>query len=85
MHLVKDASYVSDYKICITFNDGIKKVVDLAPHLDGEIFELLKDLDYFKKFYVNTDIDTIVWPNDADFSPDFLFEIGTIADLHPVR
>lgn len=50
--------------------------MDLKDHIDGEIFEPLKDLKYFKKVKINSDIDTIVWPNEADFSPDFLFEIG---------
>jgi hypothetical protein len=37
----------------------------------------LKDVDYFKTVRVNPDIDTIVWENGADFSPDFLYESGT--------
>ena len=77
MHYVSDASYVSDYKLNIEFDDHEIKLVDLEPHLDGPIFEPLKDLVFFKKFRVNRDIDTVVWPNNADFSPDFLYEIGT--------
>ena len=40
------------------------------------IFEPLKDLSYFRQFKVNHDIDTVVWPNHADFAPEFLYEIG---------
>jgi hypothetical protein len=76
MHWVKDALYVEDYKIRIRFENDEVKVVDLADHLDGGIFEPLKDISYFKSFMVNRDIDTIVWPNEADFSPDFLYAIG---------
>ena len=52
------------------------KLVDLAEHLYGEIFECLKDLSYFKTFKVNHDTDTIEWDNGADMSPDFLYRIG---------
>jgi len=76
MQWVTDASYVSGYKIRVSFADGASKLVDLAPHLDGPIFEPLKDVAYFQRLAVNRDIDTVVWPNDADFSPDFLYEIG---------
>jgi len=76
MHFVKGAAYVSDYKLLLTFEDGIVKLVDLKPHLDGEIFEPLRDVNYFKTVRVNPDIDTIVWENGADISPDFLYEIG---------
>ena len=76
MHFVKDVKYVSEYKLLLTFEDGAMKLVDMEPHLDGEIFEPLKNIDYFKTVLVNPDIDTIVWENDADFSPDFLYEIG---------
>ena len=78
MHWVKDAHYIEDYKVKIRFETDEVKIVDLYDYLEGEIFEPLKDLSYFKLFEVNKDIDTIVWPNDADFSPDFLYEIGEI-------
>jgi len=76
MHLVKSASYAGDHRLRIRFDDGRTKLVDLGPYLDGPIFEPLKDLSYFKRFQVNKDIDTVVWPNNADFSPDFLYSVG---------
>ena len=76
MHFVKDVGYVSGYKLLLTFEDSVVKLIDLEPYLDGDIFEPLKDIDYFKTVRVNPDIDTIVWDNDADVSPDFLYEIG---------
>jgi len=78
MHWVKDASYVEGYKLRIRFENDEIKVVDLANHLDSGVFEPLKDISYFKLFEVNRDIDTVVWPNEADFSPDFLYAIGQV-------
>jgi hypothetical protein len=82
MHFVKNANYVSEYKILVTFEDGSVRLVDLKPHLDGEIFEPLKNINYFKTFRVDSELDTIVWENGADISPDFLYEIGVSAAEH---
>ena len=76
MHFVKNVSYISEYKLQLTFEDGSLRLVNLEPHLDGEIFEPLKDINYFKTVRVSPDLDTIVWDNGADMSPDFLYEIG---------
>ena len=76
MHYVLDAWYADGFKLKIRFENEQLRVVDLLDHLDGPVFEPLKDLSYFRQFTVNRDIDTVVWPNDADFFPDFLFEIG---------
>ncbi len=73
---MKDVKYISDYKLALTFEDGSIRLVDLAPHLDGEIFEPLKEINYFKTVRVNPDLDTIVWDNGADMAPEFLYEIG---------
>jgi hypothetical protein len=77
MHIVRDVTYVSDYKLLLSFDDGSERWVDLAEELDGEIFEPLKDIAYFKRVRVNSDLGTIVWENGADMSPDFLYKIGT--------
>lgn len=76
MHFVRDARYVDGYRLLLAFEDGSTRLVDLEPHLDGDIFEPLKDLNYFRTVQVNSDIDTIVWDNGADMSPDFLYAIG---------
>jgi len=76
MHYVTDASYVGGYQLKIRFEDEQVRIVDLSEHLDGPVFEPLRDLSYFRQFEVNHDIDTVAWPNGADFSPDFLYEIG---------
>ncbi len=76
MHKVKQAEYLEEYTILLTFEDEKRKAVDFQQALDnfeGKIFEPLKDIDYFKKFKVS--INTVVWPNDADVSPDYLYEI----------
>ena len=84
MRLVTEATYLGEYRLKIRFDNGETKSVDLQPHLDGPIFEPLKNPDFFKSFYVNRDIDTIAWPNDADFSPDFLYEIGQKVSEHAI-
>ena len=80
MHFVRDARYVRGYELVLTFEDDTVRRVDLKPHLDGEIFEPLRDLSYFRTVRVHPDLDTIVWDNGADFSPDFLYGIGEEVD-----
>jgi hypothetical protein len=76
MHFVRDVSYISGYKLLLTFEDETIRLADLKPYLDGKIFELLKNADYFKTVRVDPELDTIIWENGADMSPDFLYEIS---------
>lgn len=78
MHFVKKAEYLGEYRVRLSFEDGSVRDVDLGPHLDGQIFEPLKNMEYFKTLRVEPDLDTIVWDNGADMSPDFLYEIGQV-------
>ena len=69
---VTDAKYLRDYVIWLRFNDGAEGEVDLEPELEGEVFGPLKDLERFKNFRVDPEIDTVVWDNGADLAPEFL-------------
>jgi hypothetical protein len=76
MHFVTSVGYVSGYKLRLEFEDGSVRLVDLAGELDGEVFEPLKDRRVFRTARLNPDLDTVVWSNGADMSPDFLYKIG---------
>jgi hypothetical protein len=69
---ITNARYVNEKTIWLRFSDGAEGEVDLSDELEGEIFEPLKDGDYFKAFQLHPELRTIVWPNGADFAPEFL-------------
>lgn len=71
---VKEAKYLNDYVLWLKFNDGAEGVVDLKDELYGEVFEPLKDIERFKSFKVDPDLETIVWDNGADLAPEFLYD-----------
>jgi hypothetical protein len=73
-----NAKYLNDYKIFLEFNDGVSMTVDLANELEGEIFEPLKNKDYFKTFFIK--FNTIEWDNGADIAPEHLYQIGKKTD-----
>ena len=69
---VTEARYVSGRTIWLRFSDGAAGEVDLSAEIHGEIFEPLRDAEYFQKFEVSRELGTVVWPNGADFAPEFL-------------
>ena len=73
LHVV-EAEYERDYVIRLKFNDGAEGFVDLARELHGEMFEPLQDIEEFRAFRVDPELNTIVWGNGADFAPEFLHD-----------
>jgi hypothetical protein len=69
---VIEARHISDFTVWLRFDDGTEGEVDLSDALEGPIFEPLRDPAYFQGFAVA--LDTITWPNGADFAPEFLYE-----------
>jgi len=70
IHVV-EATYRGGYRVWLRFDDGLDGEVDLSAEIYGEVFEPLKDPEYFARFVVD---DTLTWPNGADFAPEFLHE-----------
>ncbi len=71
---VIEARYVGGYVLWLRFRDGTAGEVDLGRELWGEVFEPLRDPAYFKTFTVHPEFHTLVWPNGADFAPEFLHD-----------
>ncbi len=62
------------HKVWLRFADGVEGEVDLKAELWGEVFEPLKDPVEFGKLRLNEELGTVVWPNGADFAPEFLYK-----------
>ena len=77
MHYITNVEYDSGFKLHLQFEDGSWRSADLERHLDGEMFEPLRNPMRFASVRLNPDIDTVVWDNGADMSPDFLYEISS--------
>ena len=79
IHWITQVEVDGDYGLKLRFQDGSLRRVNLRDHLDGAMFAPLKDPQLFRTARLNPDIDTVVWDNGADMSPDFLREISTPA------
>ena len=71
---VREARYVRDYVLWLRFNDGAEGEIDLKSELEGEVFAPLKDLSQFQRFRVDPELQTVVWENGADITPEFLYD-----------
>ncbi len=69
---IVEARHVSGHTLWLKFSDGAEGEVDLGSELHGEVFEPLKDVDHFRSFQMHPEFRTVVWPNGADFAPEFL-------------
>ena len=67
-----------DYKLLINFADGSKRIFDCKPLLDRKIFEQLKNPSIFSKAKV--ECGTVVWSDELDISPEYLYEKSEIVE-----
>ena len=72
---IVEAIHLRNYVVHLRFADGREGDVDLGSELEGEIFEPLRDPEFFKQLRVHPELHTITWPNGADFAPEFLYEM----------
>jgi len=65
------AEYRGEYRIHLTFNDGVENTVDFSQWLDAPVFEPLKDPAYFQRIVVEGG--TVMWSHGADVAPETLY------------
>ena len=74
IHRVTRFSIVGPYILLVAFADGTEQRIDFRPVLHGPLFGPLQDLATFNAVRLDTEVGTLVWPNDADFDPATLHE-----------
>ena len=72
---IEAVTLVGPHSLELRFNDGAIRRVNLLTELVGEVFEPLRDPGEFARVVLDPVAGTVVWPNGADFAPDFLREL----------
>jgi hypothetical protein len=73
------AEYRGGYRLWLAFHDGRTKTVDFSAWLPGPVFEPLKDVAYFQRFFLEAG--TVTWPNGADIAPETLYTAQGIDEV----
>jgi hypothetical protein len=61
------------YVIEVTFNDGVRREIDIEPLMWGSAFEPLRDPELFAQASVTPTLGSVFWPTGADLAPEFLY------------
>ena len=65
---------VGPYTLSLNFDDGTSRIVNFKNILKGRLFGKLNDINFFNQVNLDKEINTIVWPNGADFDPATLHD-----------
>ena len=78
---ILEAKVCGPHSLCVVFNNGISKRVNVWRLLDGPIFWPLRDSKNFARMALDPVAGTVVWPNEADFAPEALHELEAEGEL----
>jgi hypothetical protein len=68
---------VAAYTLRIIFDDKTEQTIDFQPILAGELYGPLRNLELFNRVQIDREVQTLVWPNGADFDPATLHDWPT--------
>ena len=74
IHRIIECRLLPPYGLQLKFDDGLERVVDLESILEGEIYGPLRNKALFAKVEIDPEIQTITWPNGADFDATVLHD-----------
>ena len=74
IYRVRSFEIVAPYTLCVRFDDNSEQTIDFRPVLAGELYGPLRNLELFNQVRIDPEVETLVWPNGADFDPATLHE-----------
>ena len=80
IHRVRSFEIVDPYTLNVRFDDDTEQRINFEPVLGGELFGPLKDLSAFNQVRLDNEVNTLIWPNGADFDPATLHDWPEVVD-----
>lgn len=74
MHKVTSVEPLADYRLRVSFADGLVGEVDISDMIGEGVFQALADPAEFEKVYVDPVTHTVAWPGGIELCPDSLHE-----------
>lgn len=72
MHKIIKVKSIGNYRLDLTFDDGIQGIVDLADLVGRGVFALWNDYAEFQKVRIG-EMGELIWLNQIDLCPDALY------------
>ena len=73
--LLVNAIVHDDRHVLVVYDDGVSGLLDVAPLIaQGSFFEDLADPALLRRVTIDTEWNTLSWPNGADLAPEFVRE-----------
>src|SRR5437588_10639206 len=74
IYRVRSFQIAGPYTLCVQFDDQTEQMINFEPVLAGELYRPLRDLALFNQVRIDPEVQTLVWPNGADFDPATLHD-----------
>ena len=74
IYRVRSLEIVTPYTLRVRVDDNTEQTIDFRPILAGELYGPLHNLELFKQVRIDPEVETLVWPNGAEFDPATLHD-----------
>ncbi|MBI3734317.1 MAG: DUF2442 domain-containing protein [Chloroflexi bacterium] len=81
IYRVRAFEIVAPYTLRVVFDDDTCQTINFFPALAGELYGPLRDLTLFNQVCLDPEVQTLVWPNGADFDPATLHDWPQLAQV----
>jgi hypothetical protein len=74
IYRVRSLEIVTPYTLRVRVDGNTEQTIDFRPILEGELYGPLRNLELFKQVRIDPEVETLVWPNGAEFDPATLHD-----------
>ena len=81
IYRVESFEVVGPYTLQVRFDDNTEQIINFHPVLAGQLYGALRELSLFNQVKIDPEVQTLVWPNGADFDPATLHDWPTHIEM----